>query len=191
MKNSRGKLFVLSSPSGGGKTTIIKALRKTNPDIGYSVSATTRHPRKNEKDGIDYYFLDETSFKKRIEEKAFIEWAMVHGAYYGTLKSQIDDCVQQGRHILLDTDVQGGINLKTSRTDAVLIFLLPPSMQVLKERLLGRGPERIEDLEKRHGVAQKEMALAEEYDFVVINDEMEKTLDEIQGIIKYHGNGSN
>ena len=184
MKKLEGRLFVLSSPSGGGKTTVIKELMKKNLDLYYSVSATTRLPRKGEKEGIHYFYLDEDTFQRKIEEKAFIEWARVHGHYYGTLWSQVEQHLDAGRKVLLDTDVQGGLNLKKKRPDAVLIFLLPPSMKVLEARLSERGTESRDDLLKRLHGAQREIEIADAYDFQVINDELENTVQEITTIIK-------
>jgi len=175
---------VLSSPSGGGKTTIIKTLRAECPDLSYSISATTRPPRKGEKDGVDYFFLDCPTFRQKIAQQAFVEWATVHGEYYGTLKSQIDPFLSQGKHVILDTDVQGGLNLKNSRSDVVLIYLLPPSMRVLKKRLFERGTETSENLERRLGVAQVENRMAEAYDYIVINERLEKAVEEIKTIIQ-------
>ena len=175
---------MLSSPSGGGKTTIIKELRKKDVNLEYSVSVTTREPRKDEKEGVDYYFLDRETFLKKIEDKAFAEWAEVHGEYYGTLVSQIDQDTSMGKKILLDTDVQGGLNLKKTRTNALLIFLLPPSMNVLKARLMKRGTETEEEIKSRLDTAKEEMKMADEYDFVVINDDLEITVKEIGAIIQ-------
>jgi len=177
---------VLSSPSGGGKTTIIKALRAEYPDLSYSVSATTRPPRKGEKEGVDYFFFDSHTFRQKVAQQAFVEWATVHGEYYGTLKSQINPFLSQGKHVVLDTDIQGGLNLKKQRSDVVLIYLLPPSMRVLKERLFERGTETSENLERRLGVAQEENRMADAYDYVVINDRLEKAVEEIKTIIQKH-----
>jgi len=184
MNAVKGRLFVLSSPSGGGKTTVIKALLETNTDLYYSVSATTRPPRKGEKDGEDYFFLDRETFCRKIEQKAFVEWAVVHDQYYGTLWSQIDQLLREGKKILLDTDVQGGLNLKKKKSDAVLIFLLPPSMRVLETRLTGRGTESSEALAKRLRIAQKEIQIADEYDFQVINNRLEDTVQEVKAIVQ-------
>lgn len=175
---------MLSSPSGGGKSTIIKELRKKDMNLGYSVSVTTREPRKDEKEGVDYYFLDRETFRKKIEDKAFAEWAEVHGEYYGTLVSQIDWDTSKGKKILLDTDVQGGLNLKKTRSNALLIFLLPPSMDVLKTRLMKRGTETEEEIKNRLDTAKKEIKMADEYDFVVINEDLENAVKDILAIIQ-------
>ena len=175
---------MLSSPSGGGKTTIIKELRKKDMNLGYSVSATTREPRKDEKEGIDYFFLNRDMFRKKIEEHAFAEWAEVHGEYYGTLISQIVRDTSMGKKILLDTDVQGGLNLKKTRPNALLIFLLPPSMDALKTRLQQRGTETEEEIKNRLDTAKKEIEMADEYDFVVINDNLEDAVEDILAIIQ-------
>ena len=184
MDVSEGMLFVISSPSGGGKSTVIKELWKRNVGFSYSVSATTRPPRRREKEGIDYFFLDEETFWKKIEENAFVEWAKVHGYYYGTLRSQVDRYLSKGRKVLLDIDVQGGLSLKKTRPQTVLIFLLPPSMKVLEKRLQERGTDTEEIMSKRLNIARKELEMADRYDFHVINDKLEDTVEEIQAIIQ-------
>ena len=178
------RLFVISSPSGGGKTTILKELKKEGFDFAYSISATTRPPRKGEKNGVDYFFLDETTFLKQIKEGAFLEWAKVHGYYYGTLKSQVDRYLSEGKRILLDIDVQGGLRLKNARSDTVLIFLSPPSIEVLEERLKKRGTESTEVIEKRLEIAKKELQMAEKYDFKIVNDNLKDTVEKVKTIIQ-------
>ena len=184
MGRPRKRLFVISSPSGGGKTSIVKELKKEGFDFAYSISATTRLPRKDEKDGVDYIFLDEKTFLKWIKEGAFLEWAKVHGYYYGTLKTQIDRYLSQGKRVLLDIDVQGGLRLKNTRPDAVLIFLSPPGIEALKKRLKKRGTESSEAIEKRLHVAKKELQMADQYDFQVINDKLKDTVKEVKAIIQ-------
>ncbi len=184
MGRPRKRLFVISSPSGGGKTTIVRELRKEGFDFAYSVSATTRPPRRGEKDGVDYFFLDEETFLRRIKEGAFLEWAKVHGYYYGTLKAQINRYLSEGKMVLLDIDVQGGLHLKNTRSDAVLIFLSPPGIEELKKRLKKRGTESSEVIEKRLDVAKKELQMANQYDFQVINDNLKDTVKEVRAIIQ-------
>ncbi len=178
------KLYVLSSPSAGGKTTMIKELRNKGLDLSYSISATTRPPRKGEKHGIDYFFLNGEVFQKKIQEKAFIEWAKVHGYLYGTLRDQVDFYINANKKVLFDLDVQGGMNLKKVYPRAVLIFLLPPSMDVLKQRLINRGTETKESIEKRFKDAVKEIEMADTYDFQVINDRIEDTIEDLVAIIQ-------
>jgi guanylate kinase len=181
---TRGKLFVLSSPSGGGKSTLVDELRKRNLDLCYLVSVTTRPPRKGEKEGEDYFFFNEKTFLKKINEGVFAEWAKVHNYYYGTLKSQLDQYLSESRKVLLDVDVQGGMCLKRSLPEAVLIFILPTSMTVLEKRLRKRGTESEEAIVKRLKIAEKEMEVADLYDFQVINDTLEDTIKEVQTIIE-------
>lgn len=187
MGRSCGMLFVLSSPSGGGKSTVIKALRERDSALCYSVSATTRPPRRGEKEGIDYFFMDEATFCLNVKRGAFVEWAKVHGHYYGTLREQIDFCLKEGRHVVLDIDVQGGLNLKQKRPETVLVFLVPPSQRVLEKRLRRRGTEGGDTIARRLVMARKEMEIADRYDFQVINDRLEDTIEDIRAIIRVYG----
>jgi guanylate kinase len=180
----KGNLFVLSSPSGGGKTTVIHTLKKRNPELAYSVSATTRRPRQGERHGIDYLFLDKEAFEEKIREDAFIEWACVHGDYYGTIREKVDELLEKSRGVLLDIDIQGGLNLKKSRPDTVLIFLLPPSIKELEKRLLKRATEEEPVRRRRLRVAKEEMKAAEHYDYQVINNDLGKTVREVETIIQ-------
>ncbi len=180
---SRGRVFVISSPSGGGKTTVIEALREKNRDLCYSVSATTRDPRPGEVNGRDYYFLKEDEFLRKIEENAFIEWARVHNFYYGTPRDQIEKYLGEGKKVILDIDVQGGLKIKEQIPDSVLIFLLPPSMDELRKRLIQRGTEEEEILRVRIENAKKEIDMADRYDYQVINDILDETVRELDSII--------
>jgi guanylate kinase len=154
-------------------------------NLFYSISATTRQPRKGERDGIDYFFLSEELFKKKIQEKAFVEWAKVHGDYYGTLRDQINPYLKKNKKVLFDLDVQGGLNLrKAYPEEAVLIFLLPPSINVLKKRLINRGTETEKSIEKRLSGAMKEMEMADAYDYQIINDRLKDTVEELKAIIQ-------
>ncbi|MBN2028978.1 guanylate kinase [bacterium] len=182
--DSDRNLFVLSSPSAGGKTTIIKELMNKGLDLSYSISATTRPPREGEKEGVDYFFFNDEVFQKKIREKAFIEWANVHGYFYGTLCDQVNSYVKENKRVLFDLDVHGGINLKKAYPQAVLIFLLPPSMDILKKRLIDRGTETEESIEKRFKDAMKEIEMADAYDFQIINDRLEDTIKELVAIIQ-------
>lgn len=179
----KGKLYVISSPSGGGKSTVIRMLRKENPELYYSVSATTRPPRTNEKEGTDYYFLNEEEFKRKIASNEFIEWAQVHGYYYGTLKYPIVQCLNAGKKVLLDIDIQGGVQVKKIIPEAILIFLLPPSMKTLETRLRDRGTDSDEIILRRLKIAKDEMKYANRYNFQVINYRLEHTVKEIMAII--------
>ena len=185
MGKRTGKLIVLSSPSGGGKSTIIEALHKRDPELGYSVSATTRKPRQGERDGIDYYFWNTRDFFEKVNTNAFLEWKQVHGHYYGTLRSEIDRQLKEGHHVLLDIDVKGGLHIKEIRKDAVLIFILPPSMDILKERLIKRGTEKESDQKTRLNNAKQEIDIADQYDFQIINNELNKTVEDVLSVIHH------
>ncbi|MBN1895504.1 guanylate kinase [bacterium] len=189
MSAERQNLFVISSPSGGGKSTVIQGLLKHYPRLCYSVSATTRKPRRGEQDGVDYFFITREEFQSRIRAGAFIEWAEVHGFYYGTLKDQVRACRDENRPVLLDLDVQGGLALKAGMPDAILVFLLPPSLAVLESRLRKRGTESEEKIRQRLAVAEKEIELADRYDFQVVNDTVAETVRNIYAIIR-SGRGS-
>jgi guanylate kinase len=184
MDLSSGRLYVLSSPSGGGKSTVIQELRRRNPDFGYSVSVTTRPKRKNEKHGEDYFFVDESDFKKKIKEGAFIEWAEVYGYLYGTLWEQVEKQISHGKKVLFDIDVQGGIQIKKKKKDSVLIFILPPSIKELERRLRNRQTESKTEIDKRLKNAQHELEFAQQYDFQVVNDCFEKTIEDIEVIVR-------
>lgn len=155
-----------------------------NDHFAYSVSATTRPPRMGEKEGVDYFFWDEETFRRKIQEEAFLECAQVHGYYYGTLKEQIGRYSRNGQWILLDVDVQGGLRLKRTVPGAVLIFLVPPSMKVLENRLRERGTDSEEVIAKRLEIAEEELTMAEQYDFLVFNDSLEETVEELRAIIR-------
>lgn len=184
MNNSRGTLFVVSSPSGGGKTTVINEVLKINPKVSYSISATTRAPRTEEQDGKDYFFLSEKDFFKLIRQDKFIEWEKVHGCYYGTLREQVEEKIYKGDKILLDIDVQGGLNIKRSFSDSVLIFLWVPSLQVLEQRLRNRGTENEKVIQQRLTRAKEEYNKADHYDYIIINDKLKNTVKEVLHIIE-------
>jgi len=179
-----GRLFVISSPSGGGKSSVIRALRDRNPNLAYSVSATTRPPRPGEKNGTEYHFFPEGEFKRRIAEGAFLEWAVVHGHYYGTLREQVRLLLEEGRDVLLDIDVQGGLAIKESEPEAILVFLLPPSMEALRERLRARGTDSQDVVAARLANAAEEMVSADRYDYQVWNRDLEDAVEEVAAIIE-------
>jgi len=181
---SKGTLFVISSPSGGGKSTIISRLLKNDKNLKYSVSATTRKPRKGEVNGIDYYFLSENEFKEKIKKGEFLEWAEVHNNYYGTLRSQIENTLNRGHNVILDIDVQGGSSVKKIMPEAVLIFLMPPSLEELEKRLRNRGTDSEEDIKKRLENARHEIDQSSKYDFKVVNNEISETVTMVEKIIK-------
>jgi len=172
----KGKLVIISAPSGAGKTTIVKHLLGSGLRLSFSVSATTRTIRGNERDGIDYFFLSIPEFKKRIKNNEFVEWEEVyHDLFYGTLKSELKRIWDEGNHVLFDVDVNGGISLKKIFGDrAISIFIMPPSIEELGKRLTERGTESREKVDMRIKKAKEELLLADQFDSVIINDELEK-----------------
>ncbi|MBN2200739.1 guanylate kinase [bacterium] len=188
MNGGAGKLFVLSSPSGGGKTTVLSAVLRRDPSLRYSVSATTRPPRPGETEGVDYYFLDSGEFDRRIRSGRFLEWAEVHGNRYGTPVEPVLDWVEAGARVILDLDVQGALDVKRSYARSVLIFLLPPSLSALRERLERRGTDHPDAVQSRLAAAETEMAHCEQYDFLVFNDRLEDAVDCLLAVLRPAGN---
>lgn len=176
-----GKLVIISAPSGAGKTTIVRQLLERDLKLAFSVSATTREPRGNEKDGSDYFFLTPDEFRRRIDRNEFVEWEEVYkDLYYGTLKSEIERIWSEGRHVLFDVDVKGGINLKKLYGEkAVSLFIMPPSVAELENRLRGRGTEKPDKIDMRLAKAVEEINLAGEFDRIVINDDLDEALAEV------------
>jgi guanylate kinase len=174
---------ILSSPSGGGKTTICKELLAVRPDVGYSVSATTRLPRAAEVDGRDYYFLSQGEFQSRQERGEFAEWAEVHGKLYGTLRREVSRVLESGRHVIMDIDVQGARQFLQSFPESVLIFLLPPSTDVLLTRLQERKTENRSDLVVRLQTARRELTSLDLYPYVVVNDSLQKAVHDVSSIL--------
>ena len=165
-------LLVLSSPSGGGKTTIAKALLASRSDVGYSVSATTRAPRPGEKDGRDYHFLAAAEFERRVKAGEFLEHATYGGNHYGTLRSEVVRVLEGGRHVVLDIEIDGARQVRERMPDAVRVFVLPPSAEVLVSRLRSRDTESVEARRLRLSLAAEELRAASEYDYVVVNEEL-------------------
>jgi guanylate kinase len=179
----RGILFVISAPSGAGKTTLCRNVLENMPDIKFSVSYTTRSPRQGEVDGVHYNFIDAEEFRGMIAGSEFIEWAEVHGNFYGTSRKKIAEMTLAGIDVLLDIDVQGARQVKESLPDSVLIFILPPSFEVLKERLTGRMTDTDEVIEKRLKKAADEIREYKNYDYVIVNNVIENALTELKSII--------
>lgn len=177
-----GRLFVVSGPAGAGKGTIVEALRRRRPDIALTVSATTRAPREGEVDGVQYYFLTDEQFDRLIAEDGFVEWANVHGNKYGTLRSEVERCLGHGS-LVLEIDPQGAFSVREAMPDCVLVFIAPPSLEVLGERLRGRGSETEETFERRMADAVGEMETQREYDEVVVNDDLEEAVDQMERIV--------
>ena len=189
MNRNQGHLFILSAPSGAGKTTLVRAVLDRFSDMLFSVSYTTREPRNGEEDGVDYCFISRDLFKKNIKDGKWAEWAKVHGNYYGTSADLIDTGLAAGRNILLDIDVQGTMQLLRRYPDSITIFIMPPSVDTLRKRLKMRGTDRQADIERRLLNAKKEMAQKDLYRHVVVNDRLPEAVAELLSIIeKYRGN---
>ncbi|GAA4871076.1 guanylate kinase [Paenibacillus vulneris] len=179
----KGILIVLSGPSGVGKGTVCKALRQCAPELIYSVSATTREPRQGEVDGVNYFFKTREQFQKLIEEDQMLEWAEYVGNYYGTPRKFVEDTLNAGNDIILEIEVQGALKVKQKFPEGVFIFLLPPSMDELENRIVGRGTESEESIRNRMSVAMDEIRLMEHYDYAIVNDRVENACSRIQSII--------
>ncbi len=178
------RLFIISAPSGTGKTSVFLRAKEILPTLSLSVSCTTRTPRPGEKHGVDYFFINQESFKERIEKQDFLEWAEVFGNYYGTAKSHIQQSSLSGDIIVLDIDVQGALQLMEKKDiDAIYIFIKPPSLEVLKARLISRKTETTESLRKRLGTAKKELSYIDRYDYSIKNDDLELAVDDLLSII--------
>ncbi len=179
-----GKLIVVSGASGVGKSTVMKEVMKRCENLHFSVSATTRPIRPGEVDGKNYFFVDKEAFQKMIDNDELLEYAQYVGNFYGTPEKPLSEALEKGNDILLDIEVQGGANIKKRREDAILIFMVAPSLGELKRRLLGRGDTDAELCEKRLEWARWEYTQAVDYDYIVVNDDVDKAADEIISIIK-------
>ncbi len=182
---NQGKIIVFSAPSGSGKTTIIKAVRERIDNLHFSVSATSRAPRGTEQDGVDYFFLSPETFRQKIQEGAFIEYEEVYkDNFYGTLKSEVEKQMDEGHNVVLDIDVKGAVNVKRLYADrALLIFVQPPSIECLRSRLIGRGTDALEVIERRVAKAEYEMTFAPKFDRIVVNDIIEETVKDTIDIL--------
>lgn len=186
MDTPQGRVIIISAPSGCGKSTIIGALMKRgNIDMEFSVSATNRQPRAGEVNGVNYHFLSDEEFRLRISRGDFVEYEEVYpGRFYGTLRSELDDRCAAGHNVILDIDVKGGVNVRRMLGDrAVSIFIMPPSVDELRRRLEGRATDSPEAIAERVGKAEYEISFAGEFDFVVVNDDLDKAVDETESII--------
>jgi len=185
MKLMEGKLVIISAPSGAGKTTIVKHLLSNGLNLSFSVSATTRQIRGIEKDGVDYFFLTVTEFKRRVENNEFVEWEEVYkDLFYGTLKSEIERIWANGKHVIFDVDAKGGIKLKKIfGNKSIAIFIMPPTIEELENRLLKRNTESTEHLKMRVAKAKEEMSLADEFDTVIVNHQLDKAKEETQKLV--------
>lgn len=185
--------MILSAPSGTGKSSIIRHLMATRPDLGlcFSISATSRKPRVGEKDGKDYHFLSCEEFRRRIDGGEFVEWEEVYeGTYYGTLVSEVERRVAEGATVIMDIDVMGSLNVKKRYGDRALsIFVMPPSVEELRRRLEGRATDSREEVERRLGKAEYEMQFAPQFDCLVVNDDLERAADEVAEKIEGYNPG--
>lgn len=181
---SKGFLLVISGPSGSGKGTVSKELLSRNNDIVFSISATTRKPRPKEVNGVNYFFLEEEDFKRKVEENQFLEHAYVHTNYYGTPRDFVLEEIDKGEIVLLEIDVQGALQVKKNYKNVVFVFLLPPTMDELRNRIIKRGTESEEDIETRFKNAFQELDFVGEYDYFVVNDKVENAVENIENIIK-------
>ena len=180
----KGCLVVVSGPSGAGKGTICSAFLERASGIAYSVSATTRSPRRGEVDGRDYYFVDEESFKKMIDGDELLEWAEVYGNYYGTPLKKIQDKIAEGKDILLEIDTQGAMQVKKRFPNGVFVFILPPSLAELQRRIRGRGTEGERDIEKRLAASEGEIKMASDYRYVIVNDKLDDAVSSLSAIVE-------
>jgi guanylate kinase len=181
----QGKLIILSSPSGGGKTTVYKRLLRELPDLRYSVSFTTRKSRPGEVHGRDYFFVTPVEFRRMIRRREFLEWQKVFDRYYGTSRAYVGQFTEKGHHVIMDLDVKGGRYLKRRLKDqAIGIFLMPPSFEELKERLMKRATDSPGEIKKRLAEVRKELKYRRYYDYIVINDDIDRVVREVKSIIK-------
>jgi guanylate kinase len=184
MNGESAKVFVITGPSGVGKGTLIKLLLERVPTLALSVSATTRAPREGEEDGVDYHFLTEEEFQKRIAAKDFLEYASYSGNHYGTLNSELDRCLAKGRSVVLEIEVQGAQQVRAARPDSVQIFIAPPDASVLRERLRGRGTDSAEAIDRRLKTAEQELAAQDDFDHRIVNDDLEQATAELESIVR-------
>ena len=183
MQGNRGVLIVISGPSGAGKGTICKALLEKHDNIYISVSATTRAPRAGEIEGVNYYFLTKEDFEVKVKENGFLEYANVHGNFYGTPKGNVEKMLEDGKDVILEIDIQGALQVKENFKEGVFIFILPPSMEELKQRIIKRGSETEESLMTRFKNAYKEINYVSKYNYAVVNDTIELAVEKVESII--------
>ena len=183
MLDRKGLLLVVSGPSGAGKGTICKALLNKNDKIKLSVSATTRKPRNGEVHGVNYFFIEKEEFTTMIENGEFLEYAQIYDNFYGTPKSAIIECLENGQDVILEIEMQGAKQIKEVYPEGVFIFVLPPSLEELKSRIVGRGTETQEEIEKRFSCAFEEINQIVNYDYFIVNEDIEKSVNDVEAII--------
>ncbi len=188
--SGKGRLFILSAPSGAGKTTLCRALMEYFKDMLYSISYTTRNPRKGEINGVDYHFISKDDFAEKTREGKWAEWAEVHGNYYGTSAVFLNDALASGKNVLLDIDVEGAMQILKRYPDSITIFIMPPAPEILRMRIESRGADRSEVIEKRLKNAEKEMAQRDLYRHVIVNDNLMAAVAEIVSIVDMYRTGS-
>jgi guanylate kinase len=181
--NKKGKLFVISGPSGVGKGTLVTEILKRNQNIKLSVSVTTRLPGPGEKDGVNYHFLTKEKFQSLIDNNELIEWAQFADNYYGTYEKVVNEVLEQGYDLIVEIEVQGALQIKSKRPDAVLIFILPPSIEELKDRLERRRTETAEVIAKRLAIVDSEYAKKDRFNYQLINDRLDASIEELENII--------
>ncbi|PKO85573.1 MAG: guanylate kinase [Betaproteobacteria bacterium HGW-Betaproteobacteria-12] len=179
-----GNLYVVAAPSGGGKTTLVRLLLENEPEVQLSISYTTRDPRPGEQEGREYHFVDSAEFRAMIDRHDFLEWAEVHGNFYGTSKKWIADRLAAGADVLLEIDWQGAQQVRALFPAAIGVFILPPSMDELTRRLTGRGTDSSEVISRRLAAAQAEMRHVGEFDYVIINDQLAQALDDLRAVVR-------
>ncbi len=184
LKTEQGEIIVVAAPSGSGKTTIVKRILNKFPEIIFSISATTRKKRDNETNGVEYFFITEEEFKRKIENNEFAEWERFYDYYYGTLKSFIDENIRSQNPVLLELDVNGALSIKKNYHNAHLIYIVPPSKEELIKRLTARNTESEEDLKKRIERAKMELSLKHEFDYLIPNEDLEKAVHDVKSLIK-------
>jgi guanylate kinase len=178
------KVFVITGPSGVGKGTLIKRLLSRCPNLELSISATTREPREGEVDGVDYHFLSAEEFERRVEEKDFLEFATYSGNRYGTLRSEVERRLEAGHSVVLEIEVQGATQVRAAKPDSIQIFIAPPDPTVLRDRLAGRGTDSADAIDKRLETAEIELASQGDFDYRVVNDDLEQATEELVGIVR-------
>ena len=180
----RGNLYIVSAPSGSGKTTVLQHLLKTFTDLSFSVSHTTRSPRQGERHGVDYFFVDRPAFLEMVERGEFLEWAEFNAQLYGTTRQFVNERIENGKDVILDIDVQGAKQVKTKITDATAIFVLPPSFQELERRLKSRMLESDDVIRRRLEIARGEILFYRDYDYIIVNDVLENSIQLLESIVR-------